>query len=66
VSRGIRIKGITIGGNAPLVVIAGPCVIEGKAFTISLAKQLQEICRNLAIPFVFKASYDKANRTSIS
>jgi 2-dehydro-3-deoxyphosphooctonate aldolase (KDO 8-P synthase) len=66
VSKGIHIKGITIGGNAPLVLIAGPCVIEGKAFTISVAKQLQEICRNLSIPILFKASYDKANRTSIS
>jgi 2-dehydro-3-deoxyphosphooctonate aldolase (KDO 8-P synthase) len=49
-----------------LVVIAGPCVIEGAEFTLSLAKQLQEICRNLPIPLIFKASYDKANRTSIS
>jgi 2-dehydro-3-deoxyphosphooctonate aldolase (KDO 8-P synthase) len=66
VSRGVHIKGTTIGGNAPLVVIAGPCVIEGKEFTISLAKRLQEICRSLSIPLIFKASYDKANRTSIS
>jgi 2-dehydro-3-deoxyphosphooctonate aldolase (KDO 8-P synthase) len=66
VGRGIHIKGVTIGGGAPLVVIAGPCVIEGKEFTLSLAKQLQEICRSLPIPLIFKASYDKANRTSIS
>lgn len=66
VSRGIHIKGITVGGGTPLILIAGPCVIEGEAFTISLAKQLQEICRNLPIPLIFKASYDKANRTSIS
>ena len=65
-NRGIRIKGITVGGSSPLVVIAGPCVIEGEKFTLSLAKQLQEICRNLPIPLIFKASYDKANRTSIS
>jgi 2-dehydro-3-deoxyphosphooctonate aldolase (KDO 8-P synthase) len=66
VSRGIQIKGITIGDDAPLILIAGPCVIEGEAFTISLAKRLQEICRSLPIPLIFKASYDKANRTSIS
>jgi 2-dehydro-3-deoxyphosphooctonate aldolase (KDO 8-P synthase) len=66
VTKGIQIKGITVGGGAPLVLIAGPCVIEGKAFTISLARQLQEICRKLTIPLIFKASYDKANRTSIS
>jgi len=66
VGRGIHIKGVTIGGGAPLVLIAGPCVIEGEHFTLSLAKQLQEICRKLPIPLIFKASYDKANRTSIS
>ena len=66
VKRGIRINGITVGGGAPLILIAGPCVIEGEAFTISLAKQLQEICRNLPIPLIFKASYDKANRSSVS
>jgi 2-dehydro-3-deoxyphosphooctonate aldolase (KDO 8-P synthase) len=66
VSKGIHIKGITVGGGAPLVLIAGPCVIEGEAFTLSLAKQLQEITRNLPVPLIFKASYDKANRTSIS
>ncbi|MCJ7664464.1 MAG: 3-deoxy-8-phosphooctulonate synthase [Desulfobacterales bacterium] len=65
-SKGIHIKGITVGGGAPLVLIAGPCVIEGEKFTLSLAKQLQEITRNLPIPLIFKASYDKANRTSIS
>jgi 2-dehydro-3-deoxyphosphooctonate aldolase (KDO 8-P synthase) len=66
VKRGIRINGITVGGGAPLVLIAGPCVIEGEEFTLTVAKGLQEICRNLSIPLIFKASYDKANRTSIS
>ncbi|OGP54160.1 MAG: 3-deoxy-8-phosphooctulonate synthase [Deltaproteobacteria bacterium RBG_13_52_11] len=65
-SRGIRIGGIIVGGGAPLVLIAGPCVIEGEEFTLTVAKGLQEICRNLPIPLIFKASYDKANRTSIS
>jgi 2-dehydro-3-deoxyphosphooctonate aldolase (KDO 8-P synthase) len=62
----VRIGEITVGGDAPLVLIAGPCVIEGEAFTLSLAKSLREISRDLGIPFIFKASYDKANRTSIS
>jgi 2-dehydro-3-deoxyphosphooctonate aldolase (KDO 8-P synthase) len=66
VGRGIRINGITVGGGAPLILIAGPCVIEGEEFTLTVAKGLQEICRNLPIPLIFKASYDKANRTSIS
>jgi 2-dehydro-3-deoxyphosphooctonate aldolase (KDO 8-P synthase) len=66
VGRGIRIDGITIGEGAPLVLIAGPCVIEGEGFTLAVAKGLQEVSRNLPIPLIFKASYDKANRTSIS
>jgi 2-dehydro-3-deoxyphosphooctonate aldolase (KDO 8-P synthase) len=66
VSTAVQIKDIKVGAGAPLVLIAGPCVIEGAAFTLSLARQLQEICQSLPIPFIFKASYDKANRTSIS
>jgi 2-dehydro-3-deoxyphosphooctonate aldolase (KDO 8-P synthase) len=66
VAKMVRIGEITVGGDAPLVLIAGPCVIEGEAFTLSLAKSLREISRDLGIPFIFKASYDKANRTSIS
>jgi len=66
VSQGIRIGEIMVGGGAPLVLIAGPCVIEGEEFTLSLAKDLLEISRNIPIPLIFKASYDKANRTSIS
>ncbi len=62
----VRIGGIKIGGNAPLALIAGPCVIEGEGFTLSLAAKLKELCHELGIPFIFKASYDKANRTSIS
>lgn len=65
-SQGIRIGEIMVGGGAPLVLIAGPCVIEGEEFTLSLAKDLLEISRNIPIPLIFKASYDKANRTSIS
>jgi len=66
VTHRVHIGEITIGGNAPLVLIAGPCVIEGEAFTLSLATSLQEVSRELGIPLIFKASYDKANRTSIS
>jgi 2-dehydro-3-deoxyphosphooctonate aldolase (KDO 8-P synthase) len=66
VTHTVHIGEITIGGNAPVVLIAGPCVIEGEAFTLSLATSLQEVSRELGIPLIFKASYDKANRTSIS
>ena len=66
VTHTVNIGTISIGGGAPLVLIAGPCVIEGEAFTLSLATSLQEVSRELGIPLIFKASYDKANRTSIS
>ena len=66
VTKTVRIGEITVGGDALLVLIAGPCVIEEETFTLSLATGLQGISRDLGIPFIFKASYDKANRTSIS
>ena len=57
--------GVTIGGG-PLVLIAGPCVIESEAHAIDTALALVDITRRAGLPFVFKASYDKANRTSSS
>lgn len=57
---------ITLGGNAPLFLIAGPCVIESEAHATSIALRLGEACRVLGVPLIFKASYDKANRTSLS
>ncbi len=48
-----------------LLVIAGPCVMESEEIVLETARRLKEICRRLALPFVFKSSYDKANRTSI-
>jgi 2-dehydro-3-deoxyphosphooctonate aldolase (KDO 8-P synthase) len=60
----IQLGGFAIGGDAPIVVIAGPCVIESADHTSQLAGRLVEIARRLGIGFVFKASYDKANRTS--
>ncbi|RLB08162.1 MAG: 3-deoxy-8-phosphooctulonate synthase [Deltaproteobacteria bacterium] len=65
-TEAVRIGNIIIGGDNPLVLIAGPCVIEAEEFTISVAKRLKEISLALNIPLIFKASYDKANRTSIS
>lgn len=61
----IKVGDITIGGNRPFMLIAGPCVIESKAGAMSIAKKLKRLTDKLKIPFVFKASYDKANRTSI-
>jgi len=55
---------IRIGGGAPLALIAGPCVIESEKTALAIATRLAGMARRLKIPLVFKASYDKANRTS--
>jgi 2-dehydro-3-deoxyphosphooctonate aldolase (KDO 8-P synthase) len=57
--------GITVGG-ADLFLIAGPCVIESEAHTLKMAEAIAAVCKDLKVPYIFKASYDKANRTSIS
>ena len=56
---------VTLANNLPLSVIAGPCVIENRKETIELAKNLKKICDSQKVKFIFKASYDKANRSSI-
>lgn len=61
----IQIRNWKVGKTHPLLVIAGPCVIEDESTTVAIARELHEIQKRLNIPFVFKASYDKANRTSI-
>ncbi|MDQ6963818.1 MAG: 3-deoxy-8-phosphooctulonate synthase [Mariprofundales bacterium] len=60
----MQIADITVGNDLPLVLIAGPCVIEGEQFTLDVAGGLAEICRRCAMPLIFKSSFDKANRTS--
>jgi 2-dehydro-3-deoxyphosphooctonate aldolase (KDO 8-P synthase) len=55
---------MTCGGGSPLVLIAGPCVIESEPHACRLAAELVDIARRVGVPFIFKASYDKANRTS--
>ncbi|MDD2365227.1 MAG: 3-deoxy-8-phosphooctulonate synthase [Desulfuromonadaceae bacterium] len=65
-TREIVSGNVKIGGNRPLVLIAGPCVIENEAATLRHAERLMTICYGLSIPLVFKASYDKANRTSVN
>ena len=60
----IRIGRLSIGGGSPLALIAGPCVIENEAKTMEIASYLKDLTGKLGIPFIFKASYDKANRTS--
>ena len=64
-TREINVRGIPIGGNRPFVLIAGPCVIESESATLEAASRLKQITSELGIPFIFKASYDKANRSSV-
>jgi 2-dehydro-3-deoxyphosphooctonate aldolase (KDO 8-P synthase) len=60
----VELGDIRFGGDHPFVLIAGPCVIESEAHALETAERLVDLTRRLGIPFVFKASYDKANRTS--
>ena len=62
----LNINGLRIGGNNRVVLIAGPCVIESETLTMRIAGQLKSITSELGIELIFKASYDKANRTSIN
>lgn len=64
-TRQITVNNIIIGGEAPFVLIAGPCVIEDEESTRDIALFLKNITSQLNVPFIFKASYDKANRTSL-
>ncbi len=61
----VTVKDFVVG-NSDLVIIAGPCVIESEALTLEIAWALKEYARQLSLPLIFKSSYDKANRTSIS
>lgn len=60
----VSIGSIRMANNRPFVLIAGPCVVESEALTLRVAARLKDIGRRLRIPVIFKASYDKANRTS--
>ncbi|MEP6592299.1 MAG: 3-deoxy-8-phosphooctulonate synthase [Acidobacteriota bacterium] len=60
----IEFGGLSVGGGGPLLLIAGPCVIESEAHAIETALAVREAAARAGVPFVFKASYDKANRTS--
>jgi 2-dehydro-3-deoxyphosphooctonate aldolase (KDO 8-P synthase) len=60
----VTIDGLVLGQEHPLFVIAGPCVIENETLCLQVAERLQIVTSALGIPFIFKSSYDKANRTS--
>jgi 2-dehydro-3-deoxyphosphooctonate aldolase (KDO 8-P synthase) len=61
----VIVGSITIGEGHPLVLIGGPCAIEDEAFMLDVAARLRDITAKVGVPFIFKSSYDKANRTSI-
>ncbi len=62
----MKLCGFDVGGDRPFFLIAGPCVVESEGLVLDVAGRMQEITRALGIPYVFKASYDKANRSSQS
>ncbi|SRR5690606_263545 len=61
----LKLNDIKIGGNNPFVLIAGPCVVESESLIFSTAQAIHQITTELNIPFIFKSSYRKANRTSL-
>jgi 2-dehydro-3-deoxyphosphooctonate aldolase (KDO 8-P synthase) len=61
----VTVKNVTLGSNRPLALIAGPCVIESLNLCLDTAKRVKDITLKLGIPFIFKSSFDKANRMSI-
>ena len=64
-NKTVRVGSVAIGGGRPFVLIAGPCVIESRKMTLRIARALKEITAKVKAPLIFKASYDKANRTSV-
>ncbi len=60
----MKLCGFEVGLDRPLFVISGPCVVESRELAMDVAGQLKELCAELGVPFIFKASYDKANRSS--
>jgi len=64
-TREIPLGSLRLGGNNPLFVIAGPCVIESETHARSMAERVAKIASDAGVPYIFKASYDKANRSSV-
>jgi len=62
----MRLCGVDVGIDQPLFLMAGPCVIESEALAMETAGQLKEICERLNVAFIYKSSFDKANRSSLS
>jgi 2-dehydro-3-deoxyphosphooctonate aldolase (KDO 8-P synthase) len=63
--RAVRVGPISIGGGAPLALIGGPCAIESEAHALAMADRLRAAAEAAGVPFIYKSSYDKANRSSV-
>lgn len=61
----VRLGKLSVGEGQPLLLIAGPCVVENKKSALRHAKKIQKIAASLNVPYIYKSSYDKANRTSV-
>ncbi|HLL73706.1 MAG TPA: 3-deoxy-8-phosphooctulonate synthase [Pyrinomonadaceae bacterium] len=59
-------ENVVVGDGQPLLLIGGPCVVESEEFTVRMAEEIARVCERLKVSFVFKSSFDKANRTSIN
>src|SRR5207253_10770208 len=64
-AKPVKVGSIEIGAGAPLAVIAGPCVIESRESALRHAAALKEAADRVGVPYIFKSSYDKANRSSL-
>src|SRR5947207_13351891 len=65
VARGVRVGTVTVGGGAPLALIAGPCVIESRDAALRHAERVRDIAARAGLPVGYKSSFDKANRTPL-
>lgn len=65
-TREVQIGSVTVGGEQPLCLIAGPCVIESREIVLRVAEEVQALCRELGVGFVLKSSYTKDNRSSLT
>ena len=65
VTRAVKVGPLVIGGGAPMALIGGPCAIESEAHALMVAERLRRITDDARVPFVYKSSYDKANRSSV-
>lgn len=65
-SKQVKIGNVSIGSVSPLALIAGPCVLESETLSLQIAHSIKKISEEVGMPFIFKASYDKGNRTSIN